>query len=123
MIFCLLTTAVCALAVELTVPLPPGETPLSDIGIYRVAYQSYGKAVTEMPLSWAGHFHEVSGIVYLPNEHILGRNAILLHSPWRVPPGKAWAEYKLKLPEATPITLSFASPCGPILPYLEKATA
>ncbi|MBM4079037.1 MAG: hypothetical protein FJ278_04995, partial [Planctomycetes bacterium] len=62
-----------AYAQDLTVPLPPGETPLADIGLYRVAYQSYGKEVVEMPVSWTGHFETVSGVSYVPNERVLDR--------------------------------------------------
>lgn len=100
-------------AEDLTVPLPPGETPLGDLGIYRVTYQSYGQPPVEMPLSWTGHFTPASGISYLPSERVLGRSAILLHSPWRVPPGKVWVDYRIRLPEVTPITLSFGIAMGP----------
>lgn len=100
-------------AEDLTVPLPAGETPLGDIGIYRVTYQSYGQPPVEMPLSWTGHFTPESGISYVPSERVLGRSAILLHSPWRVPPGRVWVDYRLLLPQATPITLSFGIAMGP----------
>jgi hypothetical protein len=96
-----------ACAQEAVVPLPPGETPLSDIGVYTVAYQSYGGEVVTMPTSWTGHFVDPSGISYLPGEGVLGRSAILLHSPWRVPPGKVWVDYPLRLPDVKPIALSF----------------
>lgn len=89
------------------VPVPLGETPVGDIGIYRVAYQSYGGDVVEMPPSWIGHFEPVSGISYMPNESVAGRRAILLHSPWRRPPGRAWVDYPLALPDATPLELRF----------------
>jgi len=95
-------------AQEPVVPLPEGETPLGDIGLYRVAYQSYGGDVVEMPPSWIGHFETVSGVSYLPGEQVLGRSAILLHSPWRVPPGKAWVDYAVRLPDTKPIALAFA---------------
>jgi hypothetical protein len=94
-------------AAESTVLLPPGETLLSDVGIYHIAYQSYGQAAVQMPLSWTGKVHDISGIMYLPGERVLDRDAILIHSPWRVPPGKTWADYRLRLPGMTPITLSF----------------
>lgn len=105
-----LLAAACSMAAsaqEMTVPLPPGETYIGDIGIYRVAYQSYDGDVVEMPVSWTGHFETVSGISYVPHERLLGRDAILLHSPWHVPPGKVWVDYQLALPDARPITLSF----------------
>lgn len=90
------------------VSLPPGETRLEDIGLYRVAYQSYGGETVEMPPSWVGHFEPVSGVSYQPGTRVLGVPAILLHSPWRVPPGKAWVDYPLALPAVTPIRLSFS---------------
>ncbi|NOY80114.1 MAG: hypothetical protein GXP31_03820 [Kiritimatiellaeota bacterium] len=97
----------CAGATPDTVRLPRGDTPLGDIGIYRVAYQSYGGAVVEMPPGWSGHFESVSGISYAPGGRVLGRRALLLHSPWRVKPGKVWIDYPLTLPRATPITFRF----------------
>jgi len=109
----LITLPAVPAAEDLTVPLLPGETPLGDIGIYRVTYQSYGQPPVEMPLSWTGHFTTESGISYLPSERVLGRSAILLHSPWRVPPGKVWVDYRLLLPKITPITLSFGIALGP----------
>jgi hypothetical protein len=98
---------VSALAQDLAVSLPPGETPLGDIGIYRVAYQSYGHETVEMPPSWTGHFETVSGVSYLPGERVLDRNALLLHSPWRAPAGAARVDYRLEFPDLKPISLSF----------------
>jgi len=95
-------------AQDVAVSLPPGATRLEDIGAYRVAYQSYGAEPVEMPGAWTGHFDPVSGISYQPGEQVLGASAILLHSPWRVAPGKAWVEYRLALPATTPIRLSFS---------------
>ena len=100
-------------AEDLTVSLPSGETYLGDIGIYRVTYQSYDKEPVAMPLSWTGHFTTETGISYLSSERILGRSAILLHSPWRVPPGKVWVDYLVRLPEVTPIVLSFGIAMAP----------
>jgi len=102
-----------ACAQDLAVPAPPGETPLGDIGIYRVAYQSYGGQVVEMPPSWTGHFETVSGISYLTQQSVMGRDCILLHSPWHVPPGKVWVDYRLRLPDVRPIKLSFGVAMGP----------
>ncbi|MBM3476822.1 MAG: hypothetical protein FJX75_26415 [Armatimonadetes bacterium] len=110
-----------AYAQETTVPLPPGETPLSDIGVYTVAYQSYGGEVVTMPPSWTGHFVDPSGISYLPSEQVLGRSAILLHSPWRVPPGKVWVDYPLRLPDVKPIRLSFGIAMRPDVATPDKS--
>ncbi len=106
--FLLLSIApLTALAQEAGVPLPPGETALGDIGLYTVSYQSEGSQPVVMPPSWTGHFEGQSGISYVPRTAVLGRDAILLHSPWRVPPGKVWVDYRLQLPDVRPITLSF----------------
>ncbi|MEN6303915.1 MAG: hypothetical protein ABFD96_14390, partial [Armatimonadia bacterium] len=93
---------------DLTVSLPPGETALGDIGMYRVAYQSYDGQPVYMPDSWVGNFEPVAGISYLPGEKIMGRKALLLHSPWHIAPGRMWVDYRLKLPKLTPITLTFS---------------
>ena len=98
---------------SLVVNLPEGETPLDRIGLYRVAYQSYGDEVVRMPLSWSGHFESESGISYQPGRRVNGRDAILLHSPWHVPAGKMWVDYRLRLPDAKPITLNFGIAMGP----------
>ena len=99
--------------IDLTVPIPSGETPLAEIGLYRVLWQSYGKDPVEMPLSWAGHFDAATGISWMPWGKVLGRDAILIHSPWHVPPGQVWVEYRLALPRETPIALSFGIAMGP----------
>jgi len=113
------TTA--ALAQDLTVALPPGETPLGDIGTYRVAYQSYGKEAVEMPLCWTGHFETVSGVSYVPGVRVLDRNAILLHAPWRAPVGAVWVDYRLKFPALKPISLSFGIAMRPDMVGPEKS--
>ena len=110
--------AACSLApaAELTdtpVSLPPGETFLTDIGIYRVFWQSYGQPPVAMPGAWMGHFDAHSGISYQPWGRVLGRQALLMHSPWHVPPGKAWVDYPLALPKTSPIRLTFGIAMGP----------
>jgi hypothetical protein len=98
---------------SLQVPLPPGETPLADIGVYRVFWQSYGRDPVEMPISWSGHFEPRAGISYQGRGRILNRRALLMHSPWHMPPGKTWVDYQLILPRVTPIRLTFGIAMGP----------
>ncbi len=106
--------ATCAWASpDLTVVLPPGETRLTDVGLYRVAWQSYGGDSQWMPLSWSGESDPATGIVYQARAGFLGREALLMHSPWRVPCGRTWAEYRLALPRETPIALSFGLAMDP----------
>ena len=66
-----------------------------------------------MPGAWTGHFDARSGISYQPWGRLLGRNALLMHSPWHVPPGKTWVDYPLALPKTTPIRLTFGIAMGP----------
>lgn len=102
------------------VSLPIGQTALSEIGMYQVAYQSYGQTAVMMPSSWVG-MDEASGIMYRPGESLLGRDAILIHSPWRVPAGKTWADFRLQLPQVKPITLSFGIAMRPDIATPEKS--
>lgn len=98
---------------DLTVSLPPGETSLTDIGMYRVAYQPYDGQIVWMPDSWVGHFEPVSGISYMPGGNVSGRPTLLLHSPWHGNPGKMWVDYRLKLPQIKPLRLGFGIAMGP----------
>jgi hypothetical protein len=59
-------------AEDLCVSLPPGRTALTDIGLYRVWWQSYGKEPVAMPRSWTGHFDAATGISYAPWGRVLG---------------------------------------------------
>ncbi len=119
----LLSCCICAAegADDLRIPLPVGETLLQDIGIYRVGWQSYGSEPVEMPLAWAGHFDPRTGISYQPWHPVLGRPALLMHSPWRVPPGKVWVDYDLVLPRSTPIWLAFGIAMGPDVAVPDKS--
>jgi hypothetical protein len=114
-------TPSAAAADDLTVPLPLGETPLADIGVYRITWQSYGREPVEMPVGWTGHFTPDSGISYTPWGRVLGRPAILLHSPWRAPAGRMWTTYRLALPPAVPVRLSFGIAMGPDVAFPDKS--
>ncbi len=108
-------SALPALAAEMpeAVVLPPGETPLEEIGSYEVSWQSYGKPPVAMPIGWQGHFDAQTGISYQPWGRVLGRQTLLMHSPWHVPPGKTWVDYPLALPKTTRIRLSFGIAMSP----------
>ncbi|HAK93429.1 MAG TPA: hypothetical protein DCM87_00045, partial [Planctomycetes bacterium] len=106
---------------DLAVPLPAGRTPLADIGLYRVIWQSYGKELVAMPDSWTGHFDPATGISVAKWGRVLGRDALLLHSPWRVAAGLLRVEYELALPRATPIALSFGVAMGPDVAQPDKS--
>jgi hypothetical protein len=106
---------------ELVVPLPAGETLLCDIGTYRVGWQSYGKEPVAMPLGYSGHFTDASGISFIDWGRLMGRRVLLMHSPWRVPTGKTWGDYRFALPQVKPIRLSFGIVMGPDVAVPEKS--
>lgn len=112
----LLAAGLTGHAAEETVPpvaLPAGETRLAEIGTYRVGWQSYGGPTNWLPLSWAGHFDDATGVACEPAGTVLGREAWFLHSPWRVPAGRTWVDYPLQLPAQKPIQLRFGTAMGP----------
>ena len=110
---CLTCFTIPAPAADSAVTLPPGETLLVDVGIQQVGWQSYGGAAVAMPPGWDGHFEPRSGISYTDWGQIYGRRTLMMHSPWHVPPGKAWVDYPLALPSSGPIRLSFGIAMGP----------
>lgn len=106
---------------HMVVSVPVGETFLCDVGVYRVGWQSYGKEPVAMPLGYSGHFTDPSGITYADWGRVLGRRALLMHSPWRAGPGKTWVDYPLALPREKPIRLSFGIAMGPDVASPEKS--
>ena len=44
-----------------------------------------------------------------------------MHSPWHVPPGRTWVDYRLALPQATPIRLAFGIAMGPDVAVPDKS--
>jgi hypothetical protein len=116
-----LSVTLAAKGLEPSVVLPPGETPLADIGVYRVFWQSYGKEPVAMPGAWVGHFDPRTGISFQSWGTVLDRPALLMHSPWRVPAGKVWVDYPLALPAAGAIRLSFGIAMGPDVAAPDKS--
>jgi hypothetical protein len=102
-----------AAQLDLTVQPPPGTTALADIGLYRVGWQSYGAQPLWMPVSWSGHFEAATGISFAKWGKVIDREAMLLHSPWHVPPGKTWVDYQLALPASQSARLSFGITMSP----------
>ena len=108
---------------DLPASIPPGETMLAEIGVQQVSWQSYGRPPVAMPGAWMGHFDPQSGISYQTWGRVLGRQALLMHSPWHVPPGRAWVDYPLRCPSSPRSASPSASPWGPTWPCPARATA
>ena len=106
MIGMLLCSAGIAIAQD-AVELPFGKTNLLDIGWFDIGYQSYGKEPRLLP---KGTVEDMMGETGIANKPCFdnGRNALLLHSPWRIPTGRTWIDYTLKLPQTNTIKFSFS---------------
>ena len=111
----LLTLFLLPLAARAQEPLPPavalpgGVTRLDDVGLYSVTYRFDDGRTGAMPLGWTGPFTEATGIACLPVGTQNGRAAFLLHPPWRGGTGQTDQTFRLALPPAARITLSFAA--------------
>ncbi len=74
-----------------------------------------------MPGSWQGHFDPETGISYMPWGRISGRPGLLMHSPWRKPPGRTTVEYQLTLPKVSPASLNFGIAMAPDVATPDKS--
>ncbi len=106
-IFALFGLTSCVLLSQGIVPIDMGRTSLLDIGIYDVRCQAFSGKETQFPAGWTGDDPE-TGTVYTLGHRQDDKDALLLHSPWKLGAGKTWVDYRLKLPKATPITLEFS---------------
>lgn len=79
---------------------------LDEIGLYSVGWQYRGKAEQRFPDGWSGFFEEATGVACMPMGEQDGKQAFLLHCPWRGGTGVAFQQFSIKLPAgATRITL------------------
>jgi len=70
---------------------------LGDIGIYEVGYAYRGQADHYLPPGWSGS-EERTGMVYLPSGMQNGKEAQMLHVPWRNGTGIAFQDFTFELP-------------------------
>lgn len=90
------------------VTLPGGVTHLDDVGLYTVTYRYDDGRVGAMPVGWTGPFTDATGIACEPESIQAGREAFLLHPPWHGGTGRTDQTFRLALPRAAKIMLSFA---------------
>jgi hypothetical protein len=99
---------VSAVGAELAqVRLPPGKTLLTELVRYRVGFRQGKQSEKYMPDSWTGRFNTPSKIAFVPNQHIMGREAILMHPPWQGGTGPVWVDYPVQLTEVNSVKLNF----------------
>ena len=71
---------------------------LDDLGLYRVGLAYRGMPELDFPIGWSGPFDEPTGLACLPVGVQNGRQALLLHCPWRNGTGIAFQEFHVQLP-------------------------
>jgi hypothetical protein len=104
--------AISAKNADLAAPIPSGETSLLDVGARQIFWQSYGKEPVPMLIGGEG-MESVSGAAFDDHAQMLGRRCLFMHSPWRVPVGRTWVDYRLTLPRVAPIRLSLGIAMSP----------
>jgi len=87
-----------------------GALPLTPLKTHRIAWQYYDKSLNYLPVGWQGSEPQSSASFNLQNvTRGATKYSIHMHPPWRGDGGTIFAEYKLKLPNAKPIRLTFAN--------------
>jgi len=82
---------------------------LDDLGLYRIGVAYRGRPEREFPTGWQGPFDDATGLACQPLGKQNGREALLLHCPWRNGTGVAFQEFHLQLPRARRILLRGAT--------------
>lgn len=81
---------------------------LNEIGIYSVGYAYRGKPEVLFPAGWSGNFEDHTGVACTLVGEQDGKEAFLLHPPWRNGTGITFQEFHFRLPQSRKITLSGA---------------
>ena len=87
-----------------------GTLPLWTLQTHRAAWRYYDKPLVYMPVGWTGSSVESSANFSTGQvTRDTTKHAIIMHPPWKPGGGTIFAEYRLKLPDVTPIELHFAN--------------
>ena len=82
---------------------------LDDMGLYRVGLVYRGQSEHDFPTGWSGPFDEATGVACQPVGVQNGKQALLLHCPWRNGTGVAFQEFHVQLPRASRVLLRGAT--------------
>jgi len=85
-----------------------------EIGMYRLGYIYRGHDAVMFPDGWTGFFEDHTGIACQSFGTHLGKNAFLLHVPWRGGVGITFQEFSINLPKVAHITLRGAIAMMPL---------
>ena len=85
---------------------------LDDLGLYEVGYTLRGGPEVRLPVGWTSGLDSPTGAACESAGVQNGREAWLLHVPWRGRTGVTFQEFTLKLPRVPKIVLSGATALG-----------
>lgn len=102
-----LSQPACADAIPVA-HLPDGTTWIDEIGYYEVSYRYLDGRTGSMPMGWIGNFDDNTGISAIPSEPQNGKRAYLIHPIWRGGTGDTDQTFRLAIPNAKSIFLSFS---------------
>jgi hypothetical protein len=109
-----LILTIVLLSLLCTIPAVAQITPdqpvmkLDEVGIYTIGYAYRGKPEVRFPLGWTGNFEDHTGIACLPVGEQNGKQALLLHCPWRGGTGITFQEFRFHLPKSKQVRLTGA---------------
>lgn len=72
---------------------------LDEIGLYSIGYAYRGQSERLFPSGWSGYFEERTGVACQPTGVVEGKQAFLLHCPWRGGTGVAFQTFTVQLPK------------------------
>ncbi len=78
---------------------------LDEIGLYTLGYAYRGQAEKLFPPGWSGYFEEQTGVACQPAGLVSGKQAFLLHCPWRGGTGVTFQTFTFQLPRAKGVFL------------------
>ncbi len=84
-------------------------TKLDEIGLYTVGYAYRGQKEQFFPPGWSGYFEDKTGVACEPTGEQNGKQAFLLHCPWRNGTGVTFQEFVFRLPIVKRIVLTGAT--------------
>ena len=83
--------------------------PLDDLGLYEVGYALRGGPEVRLPVGWTSGLDSPTGAACQSAGVQNGREAWLLHVPWRGKTGVTFQEFTLQLPRVPKIVLRGAT--------------
>ena len=92
---------------------PIGPTvALDEVGIYSIGCTYRDGRTKQFPVGWSGDFDESTGVAYRTYGEQHGRQATLLHCPWRGGTGISFQEFRIRVPNVPTAILKGAIALG-----------